>query len=156
MDDIRIAQPLESTSSDGPVTSISVALGSTQLSQDTLVVNLVSRGLCQACGSVGGDSSSVDLSLLADAIVERLRQRSTQPTRAYWPRVLTRFPRFSLATSIPEPQGFPAKPPPEGRKKLRSKTGCITVGPPIGRFVPCETKREFTFSVELAEQNVTR
>lgn len=92
MDDIRITQPLASTSSEGPVTSISVALGSTQLSQDTLVINLVSSGPCRACGGVGGDSSTVDLSLLADAIVQRLRQRSVNPRESIGPACSLAFP----------------------------------------------------------------
>ncbi|KAK4704244.1 hypothetical protein P7C70_g1957, partial [Phenoliferia sp. Uapishka_3] len=63
------SQPHASTSANA---AISVCIASTQLPQDTLVVNLVVGGTCTSCQTQAASVNALDISLLADAIVQKL------------------------------------------------------------------------------------
>lgn len=74
--DVDVSAQAPASTSAAAGASFSISLGSTQLPQDTLVINLAVGGSCATCQVHEASSSALDLSLLADAIVERLRRSS--------------------------------------------------------------------------------
>lgn len=75
MDDIGVpTNPRASSSAPTPgrPTSVSISLGQTRLPQDTLIVQLAVESACSNCAGPG--DAGVDLSALADMIVERLQR----------------------------------------------------------------------------------